>query len=316
MKIGFNVPVRGPGADPAGMTEIARRAETSGYDYIAVTDHVAVPRNIQSLYPYTEDGKFPGRAGEYLEPLSLMGFLAGITQRLQLLTSILVVPHRPAVLAAKMISSLDVMSGGRVILGIGAGWMREEFEAIGAPDFDARGQVTNEYLRAFKILWTEEKPCFNGKHVNFGDVIFEPKPIQPQGPRIWAGGESRAAQRRAVTVADGWYPVGNNPKFPLDTIERYTIAQNQVKEFAREASRNVATIDFAYWAMLPWTGEVERTAEGDRKLLTGSADELISDIQRLQDLGVSHLSIIVLGASVTETLGNVDRFADQIISKL
>ena len=78
-----------------------------------------------------------------------------------------------------MISSLDVMSGGRVILGIGAGWMREEFEAISAPDFDARGQVTNEYLRAFKTLWTEEKPCFNGKYVNFDDLIFEPKPIQP-----------------------------------------------------------------------------------------------------------------------------------------
>ncbi len=316
MKIGFNVPVRGPGADPNGMTQIARRAEDAGYDYIAVTDHVAVPRNIQSVYPYTEDGVFPGTAGEYLEPLNLMGFLAGITKRVQLLTSILVIPHRPPVLAAKMIATLDVMSAGRIILGIGAGWMREEFEIIGAPEFDKRGEVTNEYLEAFKTLWREEKPAFNGQHVNFDNVIFEPKPIQPKGPRIWAGGESRAAKRRAVTVADGWYPVGNNPKFPLDTIERYSDAQNQVKQLAKEVHRDPGTIDYAYWAIWPWTGHAETTSDGSRKILTGSAEELIGDIKRLENLGVSHLSIFVLGSSLRGTLDNIDHFADQIISKI
>ena len=112
MKFGFNVPVRGPGADPAGMTKIARRAESLGYDYISVTDHIAVPRNIDSRYPYTEDGMFPGRAGEYLEPLTLMGFLAGITDRVQLLTSILVVPHRSA-------GSEDDFQPGRDVQGSG-----------------------------------------------------------------------------------------------------------------------------------------------------------------------------------------------------
>ena len=316
MKFGFNVPVRGPGADPVGMTEIAHRAESLGYDYISVTDHIAVPRHIDSRYPYTEDGMFPGRAGEYLEPLSLMGFLAGITDRVQLLTSILVVPHRPAVLAAKMISSLDVMSKGRVILGVGAGWMREEFEAIDAPDFDARGRVTDEYLQAFRILWTEENPTFHGEHVNFNDLVFEPKPVQPCGPRIWAGGESKAAKRRAATLADGWFPVGNNPKFPLDTIERYSAAQDEVKDLSRNADRDPATLDFAYWAIWPWTGEAEITMDGERRLLTGTAEDLKGDVKRFEDRGVRNLSIMLLGGSLDKTLDNMDRFADQIMSKI
>ena len=316
MKFGFNVPVRGPGADPVGMTEIARRAESLGYDYIAVTDHIAVPRHINSRYPYTENGMFPGRAGEYLEPLCLMGFLAGVTNRVQLLTSILVVPHRPAVLAAKMISSLDVMSNGRVILGIGAGWMREEFEAINAPNFDKRGEVTDEYLQAFRTLWTEQNPTFHGEHVNFDDLIFEPKPVQTGGPRIWAGGESQAAKRRAATVADGWYPVGNNPKFPLDTIKRYSAAQDEVRELSRNADRDPATLDFAYWAIWPWTGEIEIAEGGERRVLTGTSEDLVGDIRRFEDCGVQHLSIMLLGESLDKILDNMDRFADRILSKI
>ena len=245
-----------------------------------------------------------------------MGFLAGITDRVQLLTSILVVPHRPAVLAAKMISSLDVMSKGRVILGVGAGWMREEFEAIDAPDFDARGRVTDEYLQAFRILWTEENPTFHGEHVNFNDLVFEPKPVQPCGPRIWAGGESKAAKRRAATLADGWFPVGNNPKFPLDTIERYSVAQDEVKDFSRDADRNFATLDFAYWAIWPWTGEAEITMDGERRLLTGTAEDLRGDVKRVEDRCVHNLSIMLLGVSLDKTLDNIDRFAEQIMSRI
>ena len=217
MKFGFTVPVNGPGANPQGIAEIAGAAESFGYSYIAVNDHVVVPRDIHSLYPYTDDGMWPGRTGDYLEPLSLIGFLSGVTKKIDLLTSILVIPYRPPILAAKMISSLDVMSDGRLILGIGAGWMREEFEAIGAPDFGARGKVTDEYIGAFRTLWREENPSFHGTYVEFKKIIFQPKPVQENGPRIWVGGEGRAARRRVANLGDGWYPVGNNPQAPLDT---------------------------------------------------------------------------------------------------
>ncbi len=200
MKFGFNVPVRGPGSDPVGMTEIARRAESLGYDYIAVTDHIAVPRHINSRYPYTENGMFPGRAGEYLEPLSLMGFLAGVTNRVQLLTSILVVPHRTAVLAAKMISSLDVMSNGRVILGIGAGWMREEFE-LADQQFAARGRRADEAIAVIRKLAAGGWQQHNGEFYDFPETTMQPEP--PAAPRILVGGTSQRALKRAAEN-DGW----------------------------------------------------------------------------------------------------------------
>lgn len=304
MKFGFNVPVHGPGA------------EAAGYDFIAVTDHIAVPRKIESRYPYSADGSWPRRAGDYLEPLSLMGFLAGATSRLKLLTSILVVPYRPPVLTAKMIATLDVMSAGRVILGVGTGWMAEEFEALDAPDFADRGKVTNEYLEAFRALWTEDYASYHGDHANFDELICAPKPVQPGGPRIWAGGEGKAAMRRVARYADGWYPVGNNPQAPLDTITRYTEAQARLKQLVTAADRDPDTLDYAYWAVWRWTGEPVATTDGGRQLITGTAQNVIDDVKHLADLGVGHLSLLVLGASLQDTMDNIDRFADQVISRI
>ena len=315
MKFGFTVPVSGPGANPQGMAEIAGAAESYGYSYIAVNDHVVVPRDIHSLYPYTDDGMWPGRTGDYLEPLSLIGFLSGVTKKIDLLTSILVIPYRPPILAAKMISSLDVMSDGRLILGIGAGWMREEFEAIGAPDFGARGKVTDEYIGAFRTLWREENPSFHGTYVEFEKIIFQPKPVQENGPRIWVGGEGRAARRRVANLGDGWYPVGNNPQVPLDTIDRYVAGQREVSNLAVANGRADASIDFAYWAIWPWTGEAETATDGTRRLLTGSGQDLIDDVRRLEDAGVSHLSIMVLSEGVEGTVKNIKHFADEVMAR-
>ena len=316
MKFGFTVPVRGPGANPEGMIGIGNAAESHGYSFIAVNDHIVVPRDINSLYPYTDDGAWPGRAGDFLEPLSVIGFLAGATKKIDLLTSILVVPYRPPILAAKMISSLDVMSGGRLILGVGAGWMSEEFEAVGAPDFGARGRVTDEYIEAFRILWNENNPSFHGSFVNFEEIIFEPKPVQKNGPRIWIGGEGRAARRRAANLGDGWYPVGNNPQTPLDTLDKYIARQQEVRDMAISNGRDESSIDFAYWAIWPWSGEAETSSDGERRLLTGSAQDLVDDVRRLEDAGVSHLSIMVLSASLEATVGKVERFADEVIVRV
>ena len=316
MKFGFTVPVRGPGANPEVMIEIGNAAESHGYSFISVNDHIVVPRDINSLYPYTDDGAWPGRAGDFLEPLSVIGFLAGATKKIDLLTSILVIPYRPPLLAAKMISSLDVMSGGRLILGVGAGWMREEFEAVGAPDFGARGRVTDEYIEAFRTLWNENNPSFHGSFVNFEEIIFEPKPVQKNGPRIWIGGEGRAARRRAANLGDGWYPVGNNPQTPLDTLDKYIARQQEVRDMAISNGRDESSIDFAYWAIWPWTGEAETSAGGERRLLTGSAQDLVDDVRRLEDAGVSHLSIMVLSASLEATVGKIERFADEVIVRV
>jgi alkanesulfonate monooxygenase SsuD/methylene tetrahydromethanopterin reductase-like flavin-dependent oxidoreductase (luciferase family) len=123
----------------------------------------------------------------------------------------MVVPHRPPVLTAKILATIDVLSKGRLIVGCGVGWMREEFEAIGAPPYDKRGAVSDEYIRAFKELWTSDNPTFSGKYCSFANVAFAPKPLQKPHPPIWVGGESPVALRRAGRLADAWYPIGSNP---------------------------------------------------------------------------------------------------------
>ena len=174
---------------------MARCGEELGFALIGVSDHIVMPRTIRSLYPYNESGEMGG-SGEFLDQLSLMSFLAAHTLTARLLTSVMVLPHRSPVLAAKMLASIDVLSQGRLVVGAGVGWMKEEFEAIGAPPYEERGAVGEEYIRAFKELWTSDAPSFEGRYVRFSDLTFSPKPIQKPHPPIWIGGESPPALRR------------------------------------------------------------------------------------------------------------------------
>ena len=150
-----------------------------------------MPRDIASRYPYSESGEWAARtAGECLDQLAALAFLAACTERLRLLTSVMVVPQRHPVLTAKMLATIDVLSAGRLIVGCGVGWLKEEFEAVGAPDFAERGRVTDEYLDAFKVLWTADDPVYRGQHAQFENIMFLPKPVQKPHPPIWIGGES------------------------------------------------------------------------------------------------------------------------------
>ena len=201
MNFGFSAPTRGPQATPEALARLVAHGEALGFGIVSVSDHVVMPRTANSTYPYSADGSFAGGA-ECLEQLTLHAYLAAVTTRLRLLTAVMVVPHRPPVLTAKVLATVDVLSGGRLIVGCGAGWLREEFEAIEAPDFDRRGAVTSEYIRAFKELWTSDEPTFHGEFCSFSNLHFEPKPMQKPHPPIWTGGESPAALRRAGRLAD------------------------------------------------------------------------------------------------------------------
>jgi alkanesulfonate monooxygenase SsuD/methylene tetrahydromethanopterin reductase-like flavin-dependent oxidoreductase (luciferase family) len=151
MLIGFNLPLSGPTASPAMLARLAAEGEVIGYDYTAISDHIVEPTDIHARYPFTESGEFPASSrGERHEQLTVITYLAAKTSRLKFLTSVMVAPHRPAVLTAKMLAAIDVMSGGRLIVGVGAGWLEEEFAAIGAPPFAERGAATDEYLMAFR----------------------------------------------------------------------------------------------------------------------------------------------------------------------
>ena len=159
MQIGCSAPTSGPLTHTDNLTRIATEAEMLGFDYVTVSDHIMIPTDVASRYPYTESGEFPsGARVDRHEQLTAATWVAAKTSKLRIVTSVMVVPHRPAVLTAKILATIDVLSKGRLTLGIGAGWMREEFEAIGTPPFEARGAVTDEYMMACKELWEKEDP--------------------------------------------------------------------------------------------------------------------------------------------------------------
>ncbi len=246
MEFGFGVPTRGPLSSRDGMSTLATKGEEMGFDIISVSDHIVIPKNIDSVYPYNESGEYAGGgSGECLEQLTTLSFLAAVTSRARLLTSVMVVPHRSPVFTAKVLATIDVLSEGRLNVGVGVGWMREEFEAIGAPPFDERGAVGDEYIRAFKELWTSDDPSFEGKYTSFSNISFAPKPVQKPHPPIWVGGESPPALRRAGTLGDAWFPIGTNPRFPVGTVQQLSDKVDRVRNHARDAGSDTNQIDFA-----------------------------------------------------------------------
>ena len=209
MEFGISLPGRGPLAKPDQVLTMAARADALGYASIFVTDHVVLPASMaRSVYPYSTTRQLPGGAAQdYLEPLALLGTLARATRRARLGTSVLVVPYRHPLVTAKMLATLDRLSGGRIILGAGVGWLREEFEALGAPPFEERGSVTDEYLAFMRQTWTTDPVTFRGRYVSVSAVHALPKPVQPNGIPVWIGGHTDAAVRRAARLGDGWHPI-------------------------------------------------------------------------------------------------------------
>jgi probable F420-dependent oxidoreductase len=314
MDFGVATVSRGECSSREGYTAVAEAAEGLGFGFISVNDHVVVPHGIASRYPYSESGEWAARtAGDCLEQITTLGFLAARTERLKLLTSVMVVPHRQPVLAAKMLATVDVLSKGRLIVGCGAGWMQEEFEALGAPPFAERGRATDEYLDAFKALWTQDTPELKGKHVSFGDMIFAPKPVSKPHPPIWIGGESPAGLKRAVRVGDGWYPACNNPQFRLDTPERLGAGIAELHKLAQAAGRDPKSIDIGYLVLWPVDWSAQKTVDGTRRVFTGSAADMAADAAALAKVGVKHVALTFQTATVAETLARMQNFAQEVI---
>lgn len=311
MDFGINLMTRGITGNAEGLLAMARRAENLGLAHVTANDHLVVPNRIASRYPYTPSGEWPGaRAGECLEMITVLGFLAAATSRVRLVTSVMVVPQRPAVLAAKALATVDVLSSGRLTVGVGVGWMDEEFQAVAAPPFDERGPVTDEFLDAFHELWTREAPRFDGRHVRFADIRFEPKPLQKPRPPIWVGGESAAALRRVARIGDGWYPVGNNPRDPLDTPARYAEARRRLDDLVIKAGRNPGSIAQAYLATGRCQPAEQAAPGGGRRPYTGRAADVAADIASFA--GVGHFFVSFPAPSLSEALADLAWFAEEV----
>ena len=319
MQFGFGLPTRGPLARPDAARAVLARAEELGLAYVSVADHIVIPATIAPHYPYSDTGEPPFPAdGECLEQLTTMAWIAAVTSRIRILSSVMVVPHRNPVHTAKTIATIDVLSGGRVTIGCGAGWMEEEFVAIGTEPFAERGRVTDEYLAIFRELWTSERAAFSGRYTEFSDVLFEPKPVQKPHPPIWIGGESPAAKRRAVRHGDGWFPIGANPAFPLNTAARYAEGLSALRQSAAEAGRDFATIDLGFWSN--WNHEVTgrmTPQDGVRHIMTGGAGAVHDDIGSLHELGVRTFMFQLANPDgLDATLASMDRFAEQVMSRV
>ena len=234
MQLGFNLPISGPTSAARSFARIAQQGEAMGYDYLTLTDHVVLPDVSVPGYPYSESGEFMSNTPtERHELLTATAFIAAKTSRIRLVLAVLVVPHRPAVLAAKMLSTIDVLSEGRLVIGIGAGWLKAEFDAVVTTPFAERGAVTDEYLEAFRALWTREHAQFDGRYTKFADLIFLPRPVQQPHPPIWVGGESGPSLRRAARFGDAWYPIGSNKRHLLDTLPRLAAGIARLRKLGR-----------------------------------------------------------------------------------
>ena len=318
MKYGFTIPGRGPLASPDTLLRIARHGEELGFDSIQTGDHILVPKDIDSTYPYTENGEFPGlSSGSSLEQLTLLAFLAGQTSNIRLVTSVLIVPHRNPLVAAKTLATLDVLSKGRLVVGIGVGWMKEEFEALGLPPFEERGAVTNEYLRIFKELWTSDNPSYTGNYCSFSNITFLPKPIQKPHPPLWVGGESMAAVRRAAELCDGWYPIGSNPQFPMDTPDLLSEKLKRLHLETEKFNRDPSEVNLIYRTH-DYDLSNGRASDTDRNFFTGSADQIASDIRRYEETGVGYM-VMDFGRNnqnLEDVLGSMEDMANKVWPKV
>ena len=270
MEVGLHIPQVGPFAERNNVASFAKTVDDAGYDGIWVFDHVVLQKEQQSAYPYSPDGRlgFPPTL-DFLEPLTQLAFLAGITTRVRLGTSVLVLPMRQPVLHAKIMATIDSLSGGRFVLGAGVGWWQQEFEVLSVP-FERRGKRMDECLQLVKALWTEEFVNFKGEFYQAVDWTCNPKPVQPGGIPIWLGGESRGQLRRVGKYADGWHATAKS----LATLHQdFEVAKEAAVEAGRDPSKLTLSIEGA--GILDPDG-IERTAES---------------LGRLKEMGIFHAVI-------------------------
>lgn len=274
MKFGLRYINTGRYSDPAQAIELVQAGEEAGFESAWTVDHVVVPEGYESDYPYSEDGRMAGGVNDIPlpDPLIFMSFLASVTSRIKLATGILIVPQRNPVVTAKQIATLDHLSGGRILLGIGVGWLEEEFNAIGTP-FADRGRRTDEYVAAMRELWSSESPTFDGEFVHFRNAHCQPQPVDGSVPII-VGGHSRAAARRAGRLGDGFFPARGASAALFDLV----------RQSAEESGRDPAAIE-----------------------LTASLPDDLAQIPELAKLGVSRLLVPVTPMmGLNNAIRNVD----------
>jgi len=298
MQFGFNLPISGPLCSPEIVARIAQEGEALGYDYLTLTDHIVLPNLRVPGYPYSESGEFFSEGPEHrFEQLMTAAYIAAKTSRIRLVLAVMVVAHR-------------------LVVGVGAGWLQAEFDAVVTTPFAARGAVTDEYLKAFRVLWTEEMPRANGRWVKFDGIVFAPKPVQRPHPPIWVGGESAPALRRAAGLGDAWYPIGSNNKHLLDTLPRYRAGIARLRRFTAETGRDPAAVGLTYRVKRYGEAVPDKASDGERRLFSGATADIAGDLQALRALGVTAVDIDFERPDCESSIAEMRRFKEEVLSRL
>lgn len=288
IKFGIAVPNFGKYADKEAIVEIALSAEGLGYDSVWVSDHIVIP----------ESHKVFGDM--FYDPLTTLGYLAAKTKKIRLGTSVLVLPYRNPVVLAKMVSTLDVVSDGRAILGVGSGWIKAEFDALGVA-YDKRGKLTDEYIEIIKELWTSDHAEYSGKEFAFSNISFLPKPYQNPHPPVWVGGQSKKSIQRAARYGDGWHPVGLTPE---QMKEKVTYLNEILSEEKREA----------FVISLRRNVEINKNREfSSDETLRGCSEKIMKGIWEYIDAGVSYFVLYMLSGDLKGVLQTMERFSTTIM---
>ena len=247
-------------------------AEQAGFESIWVFEHMVIPAGYSSRYPYSSAGRLTIEDEDIPDPLALLAFLAGVTSTINLGTGVLILPQRSPVLCAKECATVDVLSGGRLRLGIGVGWLREEAEAVGT-SFDDRGARTDEAIDVMRTLWRESEATYDGRFTRLVRAKSNPKPARPEGIPILVGGHSRAAARRAGRLGDGWFPIGLRD-------DEFAARRDDMRDAARAAGRDPDAIEITYSGAAK-ADVVDRYAEaGVRRWIVPVWRETLDDCRR------------------------------------
>jgi probable F420-dependent oxidoreductase len=307
MQFGLGLPHAGAAAHGPSIIRFAQRADELGFESLWCGDHILLPTAGTDQYPYTEDGSFPRDASVgFLETLTVLAYVASVTEHIRLGSTVIILPYRNPVVQAKMFASLDVLSGGRAICGVGVGWLETEFDSLGVP-YAERGPMSDEFLDMFQTLWTQAHPEFEGKYYQIHGMQFEPKPVQHPLP-IWVGGHSRRAIRRTIKYGHAWHPTRQTPEYVAQHLP-------YLRQEAERAGRDPDSITISLKRSLQITdiGLSGEVAFRSGNALVGTTQDIIDDAKRCQDMGMHQLTYDFRTDRIDEQIAIMEQLADRVV---
>ncbi len=305
MNIGLSIPqlLHGP-----SIRRFVQRAEELGFECVLAGDHIILPTGGTNQYPYSADGSFARPSDDpFLETMTMLGYVAACTETIKVGSTVIILPYRNPVVQAKMFASLDVLTGGRMICGVGVGWLEKEFDVLGAPYAD-RGAMSDEFLGIFKALWTEADPEFHGRYYQVDGIQFYPKPVQKPHIPIWVGGHTRRALRRTAKYGDCWHVSRQTPDYVAKSLP-------YLRQQTEQAGRDPSEITISLKRALHFTdiGFDEGSSLRTGGLVAGTTQEVIDDVYYCRELGIDQLTYDFRVDGVEDSIRVMEHLADRVL---